>query len=519
MAQSAVPEEAMLRLIASLDDDQRQALNTLCTQFDGEIFKGLLTSYNKQPSVFNNITLDDLAEEPVLDYITDLEVRQKLFFRIKFILQKVQSNFEIDMAFVAVFMVAPIDVLQSRLDALKENIRHNHLDMVHEFFSDCEKTILPSILGYVNKRGRRSTSQSNSAKSLSVQSTSPGPPLPVQISAHTSPDISSPSSSRISAAARLCKRRDYDKCILTKYNNPEAVNIFPIAAANDPQTLSRLVALLAIFWGDDAANQLLTLAQCRDTIESPQNLLSLNHQLHAWFDSAKMALKPLRKLDDGSVVVQFHWLKAGRLRPAQRQNDVDLDLILAKAGLGSITTWGYMLAHRASGLRLKTGQVFTLTANDSAHMPNFDLLQLSWDLRRIISICGVVVEENVDDDGDNDDYYNDDYYSDNDDGSSIGASEVQWRHSITEKQVEQGVEPTVTTPRTATVRTITIRLATLGKGAEFLVDLLSWTLVTTGNSASLSAAIVGGGHIDAIGRNALAGLCGGKEGKNGDDGG
>ncbi|UKZ66149.1 uncharacterized protein TrAtP1_007325 [Trichoderma atroviride] len=131
-----------------------------------------------------------------------------------------------------------------------------------------------------------------------------------------------------------------------------------------------------------------------------------------------MGLKPLRKLDDGSVVVQFHWLKAGRLRPAQRQNDVDLDLILAKAGLGSITTWGYMLAHRASGLRLKTGQVFTLTANDSAHMPNFDLLQLSWDLLRIISICGVVGEENVDDDGDNDDYY-----SDNDDGSSIGASE------------------------------------------------------------------------------------------------
>jgi hypothetical protein len=94
------------------------------------------------------------------------------------------------------------------------------------------------------------------------------------------------------------------------------VHIFPFAAANDPQTLSRLVGLLRMFWGDDAANQLSTLAQGRNMTEAPQNLLSLNHQLHAWFDSAKMALKPLRKLDDGSVVVQFHWLRVGKLKPA-----------------------------------------------------------------------------------------------------------------------------------------------------------------------------------------------------------
>lgn len=130
-----------------------------------------------------------------------------------------------------------------------------------------------------------------------------------------------------------------------------------------------------------------------------------------------MALKPLRKLDDGSIVVQFHWLKAGKLRPAQQQDGVDLDLIFAEAGLES-TTWGHMLAHRASGLRLETGQVFTLTASDPAHMPNFDLLQLSWDLLRVISICGAAEEEDVDDDDDNDDYYND-----HDDGYSIGASD------------------------------------------------------------------------------------------------
>lgn len=46
-----------------------------------------------------------------------------------------------------------------------------------------------------------------------------------------------------------------------------------------------------------------------------------------------------------------------------------------------------------------------------------------------------------------------------------------------------------------------------------------WTLVTTRASASLTAAVKGGGHIDARGREALAGLCGGKEGSDGDNGG
>jgi hypothetical protein len=112
MTQSAVQEEAMLRLMASLDDDQRQELNKWCTQIDGEIFKGLLTSSNKQPCAFNNIALDILPEEPVLDYITDLDVRKEVFLGIQFLLQRVKSDFKMDMAFVAVVMAAPIDVLQ-----------------------------------------------------------------------------------------------------------------------------------------------------------------------------------------------------------------------------------------------------------------------------------------------------------------------------------------------------------------------------------------------------------------------
>lgn len=162
-----------------------------------------------------------------------------------------------------------------------------------------------------------------------------------------------------------------------------------------------------MFWGDDAADNLSALAQDRNITESPQNLLSLNHQMHFWFDSAKMALKPLRKLDDGSVVVQFHWLRAGNRKPDTKAPEADLSAILAASGLDK-NSWGNMFAHRASGLRLETGQTFTLSANDPAHVPNFDLLQLSWDLLRVIAICGAAEEEDIDDD---DDVVDDDGFS------------------------------------------------------------------------------------------------------------
>jgi hypothetical protein len=60
-------------------------------------------------------------------------------------------------------------------------------------------------------------------------------------------------------------------------------------------------------------------------------------------------------------------------------------------------------------------------------MPNFDLLQLSWDLLRVVSFCGAAEQEDMDDDDDDDD--NDDYYDDEDDGFSIKAREGIYEHN------------------------------------------------------------------------------------------
>lgn len=98
-----------------------------------------------------------------------------------------------------------------------------------------------------------------------------------------------------------------------------------------------------MFWGDKQADELSKLFQERSVLESPQNLLSLNHQIHWWFDSAKLAFKPLRSNpSDGSVEVQFHWLKSSRLRPSQKLDLYGLaavSRVLDDAGLES-GRWG-----------------------------------------------------------------------------------------------------------------------------------------------------------------------------------
>lgn len=114
------------------------------------------------------------------------------------------------------------------------------------------------------------------------------------------------------------------------------------------------------------------------------------------------ALKPLRKIDNG-VVVQWHWLKQTTLKP--KTLIADDDDFLGRAGLVD-QAWGEQLAHRRSGMVLKTGQTFTIMADNPDDVPSFELLEMHWDLLRIAAIsgaAGLVAEDYLDDDEHGDD--------------------------------------------------------------------------------------------------------------------
>jgi hypothetical protein len=127
------------------------------------------------------------------------------------------------------------------------------------------------------------------------------------------------------------------------------------------------------------------------------NGISMSHQLRFWFDNAKFALKPLRITLDG-IVVQWHWLKPAVLKP-KSTIDSDKDA-LRQAGLSDNQTWGDCLAHRKSGVPIRTGQTFLLRKDTLGLMPDWRLLEMQWDLRRVAAICGAadVGDEYYDDD-------------------------------------------------------------------------------------------------------------------------
>lgn len=153
-----------------------------------------------------------------------------------------------------------------------------------------------------------------------------------------------------------------------------------------------------MLWNSDQADIWCSLIKQTNILESPQNLIRLDPRLHWYYNNGEMALKPLRKKDDGSVVVQLHWLKRHYVTPSTSLQGVDMDEWMQRAGLADNSTWGT----NTSGIPIETGQTFVLGANDPAHIPNFELLQLSWDLLRIMAISGVATLEDWSDYGGSD---------------------------------------------------------------------------------------------------------------------
>lgn len=182
-------------------------------------------------------------------------------------------------------------------------------------------------------------------------------------------------------------------------------HIFPLVGSN----LSSITAMIDIFWGIDSAARLSALmAGDQNISESPQNLLSLNRQLHWWFNNGRMALKPLWVMEGGTVCVQLHWIEPGRSTPDTSIRGVCFDDLTRR--VGSFPSWLTNI-YWSSGVPLKTGHTFTFWDwVDESYLPSFDLLQLSWDLRRVAAICGAYREPE-------DELYDDEEeYSGNDEG-------------------------------------------------------------------------------------------------------
>ncbi|PNP57640.1 hypothetical protein THARTR1_02638 [Trichoderma harzianum] len=148
-----------------------------------------------------------------------------------------------------------------------------------------------------------------------------------------------------------------------------------------------------------------------------------------------MALKPIGETGK-DVVVQFHWLNQSEYKPDSDVTGGYIEVLTSQTGIRKNQPWGYMHAHRASGLSLDTGQTFVLRSENPDYMPSFELLKLSWDLSRVAAICGAAGEPW--EPSDDEEYM--DYYSEDETCSSVSEDNnypdvLQWR-----EEVEGGIE-------------------------------------------------------------------------------
>ncbi|KAK5659497.1 hypothetical protein OQA88_698 [Cercophora sp. LCS_1] len=368
--------------LKALSPDDAAMADYVATHHWGEL-RDTLQKMISDIDTIRTIVSDDPEVAPVTEYITDIDIRHALVERIRALGRQLEPGAlhdHVNATMLGVFMVAPVDELQ-------------------RFVTECENC--PNgTLGILR--------DTNVAAPLALRAFLPtgGP------NSANGPAASRPTSKKDRHAfAKKTKLRNADLCVFTGFTDPHAAHIFPYATSRD-RDFYNLNSLLLRSWGLDQYNRWAAQYGDLSTTDSRKNGITMSSHLHTWFDSAQFALKPMRHLapDDRTVVVQWHWLKAPKFEPKKKIHRGDsTDAIFQYCGFRD-RDWGtHGLAHRESGIRIRTGQIFRITGGKPEDVPSWDLLELSWNLLRVAAICGAA---DVDDD-----YWDE---SDDDDESCIG---------------------------------------------------------------------------------------------------
>ncbi|KAL2190130.1 hypothetical protein L209DRAFT_750132 [Thermothelomyces heterothallicus CBS 203.75] len=303
--------------------------------------------------------------EPVEDYITEMDRRLDLFNEFQVICRRLTRL--ANATVLALFMVAPISEISNFLEMILRQQAMEQSLMV----SGVRITMPDGIRAYLPK--------GSSPESLN------SPRLSIPIANPSELDVPSPSNivTRKREFSDQVKNRDGHACVFSGTSDPEAAHIFPLATSKKRNFLF-LKEVLTFFWGSEKTTAWRRMFEDANITQSAKNGISMNHQIHFWFDNARFALKPLRETPEG-VVVQWHWLKRSVLKPlVDIRPDQD---ILLQAGITD-QNWGDNLAHRKSGVRIRTGQTFLIRADKPEDRLSWDLLEMQWNLLRVAAISG-----------------------------------------------------------------------------------------------------------------------------------
>ncbi|KAK1246092.1 hypothetical protein MKX07_005161 [Trichoderma sp. CBMAI-0711] len=301
-------------------------------------------------------------------HVSEWQARMRLFESFQRLYQAhSKTSYGLNATMFAVIMIAPLSQMRQML----EDIRHYNPNrdgpnnpvklLLYAMYTAPEavRSCIPN-----RRQAMSTTSTRNQPSQLSMTPASPSTYL------------------RGNTPSTLEKRRQQEVCLFTVSRDAEKADIFPLCTTIG-DAFQPLDALLQCFWGENIRNRWATCVTDPSIIKSPRNSLSMNRQLHFWWDNAAFALKPLSE-SETAIVVQWHWLQDSCLSPRMMipPNAEYTKYVSRHVG----DSWG-SLKH-AFGKTLQTGQVFTIRVEDASRLPCFELLELQWDLLRVAAISG-----------------------------------------------------------------------------------------------------------------------------------
>ncbi|KAL7941634.1 hypothetical protein V8C42DRAFT_360642 [Trichoderma barbatum] len=293
-------------------------------------------------------------------YITDIRARRDLFLQ----LAKFQHDEDIQLGLnavgFAIIMVAPIDKLRHLINILATDDSPMCAIMAAGIFGRMHIDAVLGIKAFIRGGGRCHR---------------PGSPI-LCLEKHRH-------------ICRGCNVPHYESCPITGTEDVSATRIIP---AIEKEYVDHIGSMIHMFWDRDTAKFWTRLSTDEALRKTFPNRLYISNELHFWMTRARLALKPLTQLDDGSIIVQLFWLKKSRVKPQnffiKSYDPLSFEKALKRTGLANSQTWDRPLGFRG----LLSGQMFTVKGDmdEGRRVPSFEHLQLLWDLTRVAAICGAI---------------------------------------------------------------------------------------------------------------------------------
>lgn len=193
-------------------------------------------------------------------------------------------------------------------------------------------------------------------------------------------------------------------CVITKEPIIEVCHIFPFANKRYPKHAKEILLQGWFFVDESRRQKVVEILYDDNKIDQPDNMITLSLNAHKLWSQSVIAFEPYARSKD-HVVLKVRWLKKRDSDSPKYSPWAPMDLETNPNAVLCDHPENIKLFDNVSCRPILDGHEVVIKSTDQAKCPNWDLLQLQWDMCRMASLCGAAeaLEEKVGGDDDDDD--------------------------------------------------------------------------------------------------------------------